>query len=71
MECMYVCMCFFMYIIKYAPSPGIDTTYYNVSSYTFLFMDRGCLCGSIYMHVSLQDNLDDRTGQQIESNSEK
>ena len=42
--CMIVCMyvCFFMYIIKYAPSPGRVTTYYNVSSYTFLFMGMGC-----------------------------
>ena len=43
--CMYVCIyvyVFFLYIIKYAPSPGSDTTYYNVSSYTFLFMGRGC-----------------------------
>ena len=50
--CVYVCLCMrvyvcvyiflFIYIIKYAPSPGSDTTYCNVSSYTFLFVGRGC-----------------------------
>ena len=43
--CMYVRMYvfyLFIYIIKYAPSPGSDTTYYNVSSYTYLFMGSGC-----------------------------
>ena len=45
--CVYVCyvrvciVCIF-FIYKYAPSPGSDTTYYNVSSYSYLFMGRGC-----------------------------
>jgi len=38
----WVCVFFYIYIIKYAPSPGSDSTYYNVSSYSYLFMGRGC-----------------------------
>ena len=40
--CMQASIYVFLYIIKYAPSPGSDTTYYNVSSYPYLFMGRGC-----------------------------
>ena len=43
MECMYVCVFFLFYFlfIKYAPSPRNDT-YYNVTSYLFLVIGRGC-----------------------------
>jgi len=33
---------FFNLFIKHAPSPGSDTTYYNVTSYWFLVTGRGC-----------------------------
>jgi len=29
--CVYVCVCMYFFI-KHAPSPGSDTTYYNVTS---------------------------------------
>ena len=41
-----VCM-FFLYIIMYAPSPGSDTTYYNVSSYSYLFILHTIMCLAI------------------------
>ena len=33
--CMYVCVyvCMYFLFIKHAPSPGSDTTYYNMTSY--------------------------------------
>jgi len=31
-----------LFIIKHAPSPGNDTVYYNVTSYWYLVICRGC-----------------------------
>ena len=41
--CGWVCGCECIgcfYIIKHAPSPGIDTTRYNMTSYSYLFIGR-------------------------------
>jgi len=40
--CRYLCMYVLLFIIKHAPSPGSDTTYYNVTSYWYLVIGRGC-----------------------------
>ena len=43
--CVYGCMYYvFFFLINYAPSPRGDTTYYNVTSYLFLVIGRGCVC---------------------------
>ena len=45
-----------LFIIKHAPSPGSDTTYYNVTSYWYLVIGRGCsvcLCSGCRTLLSL------------------
>jgi len=43
----YVCLCvcmYFLLLIKHAPSPGIDTTYCNVTSYRYFAIGKRMQC---------------------------